>query len=517
MTPLYRSDQVRHIEAACLGQVALGGLMERAARALAEAAVQMLSTMPQGSRVIALLGPGNNGEDARLCGEILSGRGLLVQTLTLEQMEAFDTDPLAFEEFLACLDERCLVMDGLFGIGLNRSVSPNLVKTFEAINLQACKVIAVDIPSGLNASTGNIQGAALRADLTVSMLVDKTGLHTGDAAAYVGVVQVETLECILSLAEESRRPAAQLLDTSWLKSQIPYRSRLAHKGQHGSVLIIGGAPGMRGAALLAALGAQAGGAGKVFLYFLGAEASETFALATVHPSLLLFQSQGAWALELSAMDVVVIGCGLGQSTQARTLLLKLMEACKVLEKPLVLDADALNLIAQPDPLFNAFFAEATLGARPWVMTPHPLEAARLLGQTTGEIQADRIRAARALAEKFHSTIALKGPGTVVACPSSLNHSGSIRVQAHPGLTLERPTTAIAPFGSPALAVGGTGDVLAGLIGSLLAQGLGPQQSAQMGTTIHALAGSLWSERHPKYYGLKAEELPQNIVTIMNSL
>ena len=511
VNPLYSSEQVRRIEASCLRQVAVGGLIERAALALTNASVQMLATMPSYSRVVALLGQGNNGQDALQCSRRLIDQGMVVQTFNLAQIEAFDTDSLTFTEWLALLDERCLVIDGLFGIGLNRPISDHLIKIFEAINLRACKVIAVDVPSGLNSGTGNIQGAALRADLTVSMLVDKTGLHTGDAAAYVGMVQIETLDCALTSTQESVRPAAQLLNKAWLKAQIPYRSRIAHKGTQGSVLIVGGAPDLRGAALLSALGAQAGGAGKVFVQFLRAEASETFALAMVHPSLMLFQSRGAWEFELRNIDAVVIGCGLGQSSQACDLLLNIAKACDVLGKPLVLDADALNLIAQNDNVFDAFFSRSALKLRPWVMTPHPLEGARLTGLTTADIQADRISATQAMAEKFQLAVALKGPGTVVACPARSNPLSI------PSPTQELTTTAIAPFGSPALAVGGTGDVLAGLIGSLLAQGFSHQLSAQMGTTIHALAGTLWSETRPKSYGLKAEELPENIVTIMNSL
>ena len=505
MIALYNAQQVRVIEAHCLKQVPEGELIRRAAHALFHAAVGMLDKMPKPSIVLALIGPGNNGADARLCGELLAHESIEVQVFTLKRLETMAEAPLEFSEFMALLDEHCLLLDGLFGIGLNRAVSANLVRLFEAMNRRPCKVIAVDIPSGLNASTGQAYGAALRADLTVTMLVDKSGLHTGEAAAYVGLTQVEPLDIQLDQENDFKLPAAQLLTQAWLKSQIPYRSRLAHKGSQGSVLIVGGASGMRGAALLAALGAQASGAGKVFLHFLDADPAQTFALSMMHPSLLLFNLSGAWDNKLKEIDALVIGCGLGQSNGALKLLLDVLTACKALKKPIVLDADALNLIAQNDSTFVAFRETSLDQIASGVMTPHPLEAARLLALPTSQVQADRFKATQALADKYRLVAALKGPGTVIACPKDAPVSKDLS------------TTSIAPPGSPALAVGGTGDVLAGIIGSLLAQGFDPYQSAQMGTTIHALAGSQWSETRAKSYGLKAEELAPHIVKIMNVL
>jgi ADP-dependent NAD(P)H-hydrate dehydratase / NAD(P)H-hydrate epimerase len=507
VTPLYNIQQARDLEAHCLSQVPEGELIHRAAQALSVLALKLLDELPKPARVLTLIGPGNNGADAQLCGQLLGQKGQAVESISLDSLEAFDLESAAFSAFIALIDERCLVVDGLFGLGLKRSLSVKLAAIFRIINTLSCKVLAVDLPSGLNGNTGLALGAALRADHTVTMLVDKVGLHTGEAVAYVGEIHLETLGCEEALGHSEVKPDAYLIAQAWLKSKIPYRSRLAHKGSHGSVLVIGGAPGMRGAALLAALGAQAGGAGKVFVYFFQAQAAETFALSMLHPGLLLFQLDGQWEDALKKFDAVVIGCGLGQSDQARELVSKLLSLCELHQKPLVLDADALNLIALKSKPDESVLGNVKKASRAWVMTPHPLEAARLLGSSTPEVQADRIPAAQSLAEKYDCSVALKGPGSVIASPRSSDDLA----------TSDFVTTSIAPFGSPCLAVGGTGDVLAGLIGSLLAQGFQHRLAAQMGTSIHALAGSLWGTTREKSYGLRPEELPSFIVKIMNEV
>jgi ADP-dependent NAD(P)H-hydrate dehydratase / NAD(P)H-hydrate epimerase len=504
---LYNSLQIRHIEAYCLSKWPEGELIGRAAQALAKSAAEILSHMPEGAHVLALIGPGNNGQDAQLCSELMARSGVSTQSISLSQLESFADSESQFITWLETLNEQSLVIDGLFGIGLNRPLSPWLEKLFEKLNARPCKVIAVDIPSGLSCDSGKAQGTAIRADLTVTMLIDKVGLHTGEAAYYAGEVQVATLDCETLIDESASASAAQLLTQAWFAAQVPTRSPTAHKGTHGSVLVVGGAPGLRGAALLAALGAQAGGAGKVFLHFLDITPAEAFSLAMLHPSLMQFVGSDAWDVTLRGIDAVVLGCGLGQSEHARLLFVDILKACQALEKPLVLDADALNLMALGPRDLAAPLSELSTKARPWVLTPHPLEAARLLEVKTGQIQSDRITAARSLSEKFQAVTVLKGPGSIICAPA----------QPQPIAAQQQRNTFIAPSGSPALAVGGTGDVLAGLIGSLMAQGFNPLLAAQLGTSAHALAGSLWSETRPKSYGLKAEDLPTNIVTIMNSI
>jgi hydroxyethylthiazole kinase-like uncharacterized protein yjeF len=322
-------------------------------------------------------------------------------------------------------------------------------------------VVAVDVPSGLDADRGSIVGPpgslAVRADLTVTMIADKPGLHTGQGCVLVGRVLVADLALPrLQQAETLGADRGELIDRDAVSAIAPRRRRDAHKGRFGDVLVIVGQAQMAGAALLAALGAQATGAGRIFLGVEGVTADRSDRIDHYdradhygHPELmtraLRFDDPGTQQ-SLGGATVIVAGCGLGTDSKAQR---KLAHALAH-RAALVLDADGLNIVAADPAMLSRLQARAADGLIS-VLTPHPLEAARLLGLSTAEIQQDRRNAALRLAALTGSIVVLKGAGSIVASPDggwSINRSGG-----------------------PILSVAGTGDALAGAIAGLLASSL----------------------------------------------
>jgi hydroxyethylthiazole kinase-like uncharacterized protein yjeF len=509
MHRLLPATEIRRIESAALAATAPGELMARAASAVADAAERQLRAMPAGRRVLAFCGPGNNGGDALLAALLLHGRGYEVQAFELADAalvtggqtvrpappdavrvreraarEGLEPHRLASREDMRALlaqggavhDPGALVLDGLFGIGLTRPLTGLAAALCELLTASGLPVIAIDVPSGIDADTGALvggeAGAAIRAIETVTMIADKPGLHTGAALDYAGRV---TLAKLGVPAREETVAAGTLFDCEAAASLLPARARDTSKGSFGSVLVIGGAPGMHGAALLAALGAQHSGAGKVWI---AAPAGAVFDPG--QPQLMTRDPDADFGIA----DVLVAGCGLGTDARAGALLARVLAS----GLPAVLDADALNLLA------GAGAAHDTL-RQTWraphdaacILTPHPLEAARLLGCSAREVQADRVASAKRLAQAHGCVVALKGAGTVVAGPSG--------------------RWCIVAAGGPALASAGTGDVLAGVIGGLLAQKLEPFEAALLGCWTHGDAGDRWSQAQGRGAGLSAAELP----------
>jgi hydroxyethylthiazole kinase-like uncharacterized protein yjeF len=338
------------------------------------------------------------------------------------------------------------VIDALFGIGLARPLAGEFHAAADWINRRE-SVVAVDVPSGLDADTGAWVGdvPGIEATATVTFIGDKPGLHTAAGADAAGIVYVEAIG--------TQPPATEgiLITPSDLAPMLRKRRRDSHKGTYGNVLIVGGGRGMVGAALLGGRAALRLGAGRVYVELLGAP---EFRVDPMQPE-LMFRA----LTDLTDLQVIVVGCGLGVDTAARARLVDVLDR----DTAIVIDADALNLIA----------AEADLGERvrqrraPTLLTPHPLEAARLLGCKAAEVQADRVDAARQLAQRYGAIALLKGAGSVIAAPDG--------------------RYAINPTGSPALATAGTGDVLAGMLGSFLAQGLGDWDAALAATWLHGRA------------------------------
>jgi hydroxyethylthiazole kinase-like uncharacterized protein yjeF len=422
--PLFNVAASRRIEARAL--VHSPDLMERAGLAVAKLA---LALRRGEGPVWVVCGPGNNGGDGHVAARRLVAAGVTVHV-------GHDAP-----------QRPALVIDALLGLGLNRAPSADLLATMAAMQACGAPILAVDLPSGLLADTGQPAGErAVRADHTLTLLTLKPGLFTGEGRAHAGRIWFDELG--IAPDEEA---------TAELLGPAPRRERSAtsHKGSHGQVLVVGGAPGMQGAARLAARAALACGAGRVYVDLLGLPADEVADAG--RPELM------RGTLQELPHAVGVIGCGAGTAITAA-----LPDQLRQLPR-VVIDADALNAIAAAPAL------QDLLRARPvgsTLLTPHPLEAARLLGRDTAAIQADRLAAGHELAERFDCTVVLKGSGSIIATPG------------------ERP--AICASGGPALATAGSGDVLAGWLGGLWAQQpeAGAHTVACAGVDAHGRAGEL---------------------------
>jgi len=460
---LLLSAGIRRVEAHYLDALPVGALMARAALALADACAGQLRRLPAGTPVLALCGPGNNGGDALLAALLLADRGWRAVAISLFGGEPAADDARRIwqqwrdrglsmsspDALPALLLERPLVIDGLFGIGLTRALPPAASLIAQQLALAPVSVVAVDVPSGLDADRGSIVGPpgsqAVRADLTVTMIADKPGLHTGEGCILAGEVRVADLALPrLQQAETANADRGHLIDRDAVSAIAPRRRRDAHKGRFGDVLVMVGQAQMAGAALLAALGAQATGAGRILL-----GTGDGMADRAGHPELMtraLRLDDPDARQALGPATVIVIGCGLGTDEPAQR---KLAHALAH-RAALVLDADGLNIVAADPGMLSRLQARAAAGLTS-VLTPHPLEAARLLGISTAAIQQDRRSAALRLAALTGSIVVLKGAGSIVASADgrwSINRSGG-----------------------PILSVAGTGDVLAGTIAGLLASNL----------------------------------------------
>jgi hydroxyethylthiazole kinase-like uncharacterized protein yjeF len=493
---LYSAAQIRAIEQAAMGRLPPGTLMRRAGKAAADAALALLPSSRDNARVLILAGPGNNGGDALEAAFHLAADGVAISVAlfadpdrqspdaqqALARARSGNADFLDLSRLSGLTPGGwSLIVDGLFGIGLTRPISGMQRAVVEAIGKLDCPVLALDIPSGLDADSGAVvgkDGMAIRATHTITFIGNKPGLYTAHGRDHAGRVQVADLELEPEYFPE---PLAQL-NRPALFSELPVpRRHNSHKGSYGDVAVIGGAHGMAGAAILAARTAARCGAGRVYAGFL----DQPPAYDPGQPELMC---RVAGDLDVSAATVV-IGPGIGMSRTAHDVLAQALAAAP----SLVIDADALNLIAVEPGLQRRL----TERRNPALLTPHPLEAARLLGCSSAEVQQDRIAAARELSGRFHAVAVLKGSGTVLAHPD-----GDIAVN---------------PTGNPALATAGTGDVLAGLCGALLAQHWPAWQAALGGTWLHGAAADALTEQGVGPVGLTAGELIPCIRTILNRL
>ena len=462
--PVYPITGIRAIEqevadAALRTGAPAPDLMERAGLAAAEVARARL--LEGRKSILVLAGPGNNGGDGFVLARHLKSwwyQVSLVFTgdrarLSAEASAAHDAwlaagGTLANTAPQGSVD---LVVDALFGIGLQRDIEPPYSELIGWINRQTAPVLALDIPSGLHADSGRVLGCAVEAEHTVTFIALKPGLLTLDGPDHVGEIHV----CDLGLDLATLRPApGQVVGSDVLSRILPPRRRNSHKGTYGSLGIVGGAAGMAGAALLAGRAALAIGAGRVYVGMLDAQAPH---VDPGQPELMLRPAEEVLALE--QLTCLAVGTGLGQSPQARSAVALALER----DVPVVLDADALNLIGAHEALQEVCRSrrDATL------LTPHPAEAARLLQLTTAEIQADRLGAALAIAARFNAGTVLKGAGSVLAFPDG--------------------RWSINTTGNPGLAVAGMGDVLSGIIGSLIAQGADPHLALIAGVQLHGAA------------------------------
>jgi hydroxyethylthiazole kinase-like uncharacterized protein yjeF len=454
--PLYRVAELRVLEQAAQAALPPGTLMQRAGAA---AATLIARRLPEGrGHVRVICGPGNNGGDGYVCALELARHGVDVQCVALGAASADDARA-AFARWAAAggvtltelpADDHCdAVIDAMFGIGMARPLGGPYLAAVEWINRQRAPVLAIDVPSGLDADRGCWVGdvAGVRAAATVTFIGAKPGLFTGEGCDAAGTVDVEPIGVAPGACD------GMLLAPADFNALLLPRARNTHKGTYGSVAVVGGNLGMVGAPLLAARAALRLGAGRVYVDCIGAPEMR---LDPLQPELMFRPLAG-----LEGLTSCVVGCGLGEDATAREALAAALES----RRPVVIDADALNLLAADDSLAKACINRAA----DTVLTPHPLEAARLLRTGAADVQGDRVGHALELARRFKALVVLKGAGTVVAGADG--------------------RYAINPTGSPALASAGTGDVLAGMIGALLGQCDDSRQAVHAAVWLHGAAAA----------------------------
>ena len=474
--PLHGVAKTRAIETQALSTHPTPSLMQLAGQSVAQLA---MAWAPHAQRIWVACGPGNNGGDGLHAALHLQALGKDVW-LTLcpgEHPSADVLDALGqVKKADIPIHDRApahwdLGIDALLGLGHDRPPLGRLQQHMHLLRLAHTPLLCVDVPTGLMSDSGHWMDAALSPQraaplATLSLLTLKPGLFTLQGKDACGEVWFDDLG---HPAGPSYRPDASLISPRPLSP----KSHNSHKGNHGHVLVLGGAPGMTGAAVLAALAALHAGVGKVVLGLLNPSALA--GVQTQYPSLMAMAPDTSTSFE----HTVVCGCGGGQVVRQH-LPVVLSRSAK-----LVLDADALNAIAQDSGLQTLLVRRASAGL-PTVLTPHPLEAARLLGCSVAQVQSDRCAAAQRLAQRWSCVVVLKGAGTVVAAPNE--------------------TPAINPTGNARLACAGTGDVLAGMVGAALARGLAALPAAQLAVFQHGWAADRWPEAET----LTAEKLAKAV-------
>ena len=485
LPPILDVAELRALEALHAGEP----LMERAGTAAAAIARDLAGD--RGGPVVVLAGPGNNGGDAFVVARLLRADFHDVRLVFAGDPARLPPDAAAAYRAYAAAGgttidapdgvRPALVVDGLFGIGLARPVAPPYAAQVEWANACGAPVLALDTPSGLDAATGQAHDPCVRAFATATFIALKPGLLTGDGPDHCGRISVHALGIDAAAGAPGHR-----LDWPDLAAALPpvlaRRERNVNKGTFGTLGVIGGTEGMGGALVLAGRAAMRAGVGKAWLGFLAAQPPP---FDPAMPELML---RHAGAVVDAQPDALVVGPGLSTSDAARAVLARALAA----PVPVALDADALNLIARDAALQGAVRARgaATLA------TPHPGEAARLLGSDVATVQRDRLAAARAIAAKLHAGVVLKGLGSVLA-----HADGTWDINAS---------------GGPALATAGSGDVLAGILGALLAQRVDAKTALRVAVCVHGAAADALVAQGVGPLGITASELPDAARRLLNA-
>jgi ADP-dependent NAD(P)H-hydrate dehydratase / NAD(P)H-hydrate epimerase len=459
--PLYRAEQVRDMDRMAIRDYGTPGyeLMTRASTA---AMILIHKKWPKVGTIGIACGLGNNGGDGYLLARLLRQAGIKVKVIMLPGGSPRTADAgRAYAEWRALgertdsfdgqLPEVELWVDALYGIGLSRPPEGVAQALIERINASHLPVLALDVPSGIDADAGSADGICIHATRTLSFISAKRGLYTGSARDYCGKVQHHNLD-LPETIQSSFSPAALLLTPEYLAKGLAPRRANSHKGEYGHVLCVGGEVGMGGAVRLCAEAALRVGAG---LASVATRTEGVSALVAARPEAMTHAVENVEALLplIDKADVLAVGPGLGQNDWGQAL----FDCAIASDKALILDADALNLLAEnPQPLPQA------------ILTPHPGEAARLLGVSNQAIQAHRFDAIDALVKKYQCVVVLKGAGTLVGAPGEI--------------------TRVISAGNPGMATGGMGDVLTGVIAALYAQNLSLFDAASLGALLHGAAG-----------------------------
>ena len=454
------ADELQNLEMRAANQLGADTLMKRAGAAAAELIMKRLEDAGvEQRRVTLLVGPGNNGGDALACACELREKGAVVNVvlpggrrptsaLALAQLERWTQAGGTTYDDPYMTEKADCVVDGLFGTGLAKPITGDYLDAVLWFNERQALKVSLDIPSGLNPVTGHWTGSypGCSADVTITFLCVKSGLYMCEGADAAGEIVLNELDVSVPLSPLS------VIGTDEIPRVLRPRVKNSHKGDYGSVAVIGGTDGMIGASILAARAALISGAGRVTLECRAEHAPH---VDMVYPEIMFATKP----VNLEDFDAIVLGCGLGTSAEAKA---RVIEALNC-QKPLILDADALNIIAADIKLQDMVLARRA----PTVLTPHPGEAARLLRRDTAGVTADRVAACRELAVQTGAIVVLKGAGTVISMRSS--------------------RTWINPTGSPMLATGGSGDVLAGMIGAMFAQGYDMVESVLAAVYFHGLS------------------------------
>jgi hydroxyethylthiazole kinase-like uncharacterized protein yjeF len=484
---VYSVATVREVDRRAINAAGIPGytLMSRAAGAAVREARQRF---PQAKRWQVICGAGNNGGDGYAVARLAANDGIVVSVLAVVDPETLQGDAAtAYGDFAAEggvvlpwsgeLDSEAeLLVDGLLGNGLTRDIGGELAAAVAATNAHPAPVMALDIPTGIHGDTGSVMGCAVVADVTVTFVGLKTGLFLDRGAGHCGDIVLSTLDIPTSCYPEGEGGFRRITD-AMLAAGLPPRSKGAHKGDFGHVLVIGGDAGMPGAVQLCGEGALRAGAGRVSI---ATHPQHAASVSTHRPELMSQPISSSEDLRklIDIADVIAFGPGLGQSSWAE----EMVSVVAADQRPAVWDADALNWLARtPD----------TAPHR--VITPHPGEAGRLLGRTTAEVQADRSAALTDLQSQYGGIVVLKGAGTLVSSAAGLPW--------------------LCSSGNPGMAAPGMGDVLTGIIAALIAQGLGAEEAAAVGVEVHARAGDRAAEGGQR--GLLAGELLQELRSIVN--
>ena len=477
------ADDLQALETRAANQLGADTLMRRAGAAAAELILSRLSALGDGRRVTILVGPGNNGGDGLACACELREKGADVtvvlpgghrptSALALGQLERWTAAGGTTTDDPYMTEKADCVVDALFGTGLTKPITGDWLDAVLWFNERRALKVSLDIPSGLNPATGRWIGTypGCTADITLTFLCVKAGLYMCEGADAAGEIVLSELDVSVPLSSVSVTGPDEFAHV------LRPRTKHSHKGDYGRVGVIGGTDGMIGASILASRAAIIGGAGLVTLECRAANAP---AVDMLYPEIMF----AAKPLELEKLSAVVIGCGLGQSAESKARLIEVLQC----SRPVVIDADALNIIADDIKLQDMVLARTA----PTVLTPHEGEAARLLRRDTAGVTVDRVAACRELAVQTGAIVVLKGAGTVISMRSS--------------------RTWINPTGTAALATAGSGDVLAGLIGAMFAQGYDMVEAVLAAVYFHGLsaegfeAGFTASDIAPNAMALIAEE------------
>ncbi len=476
---VYTAAQCREIDKMAMQALSLSGLqlMNRAAEAAMEV---LLDKWPAAQRISLYCGPGNNGGDGYLLAAKAHKLGYKVrvwavlpaasdlakaaQSIAIEQgldIQVLSDDP---EQWL---DPRTdLIIDAIFGHGLTRPIEAGIARLIHRLNQARLPVFALDIPSGINSDTGRVMGVAIRANVSCSFIAAKLGMYTGEGPDYSG----EICEHALGVGPEivtAITPACEVIDLTLLKRLLPLPKASSHKGDFGHVSIVGGHPGMVGAAILAALAAARSGAGRVTV---SSEESHIHLIQQANPVLMTQSVDASGGLQLAdSISAVALGPGLGCQLAAAdnsdhiswsvAVFESVLAQARARDLPMLVDADALTLLAH----FPGEYKR-------WVLSPHPKEAATLLGVSVQDIQADRPAACRQISQRYSGVCVLKGKGSLVA-------QGGQQL-------------AICQAGNWGMATAGSGDVLSGIIAALLATGMDGYAATRLAVGVHAEAGDL---------------------------